>query len=71
MYNYVNPEINKLCPMVSEEVYNVVMDNKDVCNLYFNLVNSVWIVMKDGVTTITEFKLEIDNSQQKTVSTKS
>ena len=29
LYIYVNPETNKMCPMISEEVYNVVMENKD------------------------------------------
>ena len=28
LYNHVNPEINKMCSVVSEEVYNVVMENK-------------------------------------------
>ena len=52
--------------MVSEEVYNVVMENKDVCNLYFSLVNPFQIVLKGGSTSTSNLKLEIDNSQQKT-----
>lgn len=29
LYDYMNPEINKRCPMVSEETYNIVQANKE------------------------------------------
>ncbi|ASK51250.1 Ribonucleotide reductase large subunit [Eptesipox virus] len=32
LYNYINPYTNKHAPMVSETVYNIVMENKDILN---------------------------------------
>lgn len=29
LYNYINPEINKKCSMVSDELYKIVKENKD------------------------------------------
>lgn len=29
LYNYTNPEINKRCPMVSDETFNIVQANKE------------------------------------------
>ena len=54
----MNKETGKPCPMISDEVYDIVMKNSEVCSVAANFFSSLYIkyfilpVCSDNYTTV-------------------